>query len=106
MARDTKRKANRPNPPQHEAGPLVYVGPTLWGELHLVKHTVFRRGRLPEPLAAAVRQEPALARLLVPVQALAGARLELAEADSPLARAAQQVARRFTRGGVVGNAKE
>jgi len=106
MVRDTKRKANRPNPPQHEAGPLVYVGPTLWGKLHLVKHTVFRRGRLPEPLAAAVRQEPALARLLVPVQALAGARQELAEADSPLARTAQQVVRRFARGGADRDTKE
>ncbi len=80
-----------------QSGPAVYVGPNLVGKLHLNTFTIFREGKLPEPLASAAREDQELSRLFVPVADLSAARGQLAEPGSSLARAARAVAQRYTK---------
>jgi hypothetical protein len=78
-----------------DGGPEVYVGPNMVGKLHLNTFTIYRGGRLPEPLASAAREDKELSKLFVPVADLAAARKQLAEPGSSLARAARAVAQRY-----------
>ena len=79
------------------SGPTVYVGPNLVGKLHLNTFTIFREGRLSDPLASATRGDQELSGLFVPVSGLSAARRQLAEPGSSLARAARAVAQRYTK---------
>ncbi len=103
MAQDSKSK--KPEPGQAPAKAqeakapakgkeaLVYVGPNQAGALSLRQFTVYRGG-LPENLRAAIKEDPNLGQLFVPVADLVAARAELRNNGSRLARAHSEAQRK------------
>ncbi|WP_285906837.1 hypothetical protein [Pseudodesulfovibrio pelocollis] len=77
-----------------DTGPVMYIGPTKMGALHVAHGAVFTAGVLPEHLARAVRNKgnEALRALFVPVSEAGRARAALRDATSDMATAYRAVA--------------
>ncbi len=67
----TKKRAPSPPKPAANSGPVVYCGPTIPGTAR--QYTVYRGG-VPAALAAAAADNPALGRLILPLDRLPEAR--------------------------------
>jgi hypothetical protein len=76
----------------------IYVGPNLAGDLHIGRFTV-DRDAWPGPLQDAIKADPVLGRLFVPVAQLAHARAELGKATSVFTQAAQHAYKKYRLGG-------
>lgn len=87
------QEADQVEPAAPAAEPVMYVGPSKAGRLHVQAGTVFARGVLPERVKAQAEASRDFARLLVPMSRAGAARAQIRNPKSPLAKAYASVAR-------------
>lgn len=85
--------AQETEPAAPAAEPVMYVGPSKAGRLHVQAGTVFARGVLPERVKAQAEASRDFARLIVPMSRAGAARAQIRNPKSPLAKAYASVAR-------------